>query len=122
MNSTGHGATANKPQKNHEGMAAMGHRRSGGMAGMGKKDHAKKAAAPETKVHGGIAAGAARPPGWLGVVLRWGPEILVASVLLIVVSVAQRRPRAALLAIVVGTVLLVFAYATSLRRVKREAQ
>ena len=93
MNSTGHGATANKPRKNHEGMAAMGHRRSGGMAGMGKKDHAKKAAAPETKEHGGIAAGAARPPGWLGVVLRWGPEILVASVLLTVVSVAQRRQR-----------------------------
>jgi hypothetical protein len=95
----------------------------GGMAGMGSGDQ---------------GAGAAHSPGWLDVLLRWGPEILVVSVLLIVASVALRRRWAALPAIggglilyvgmyaqpnlavmygtiIVGTALLVLAYVASLR-------
>ena len=56
----------------------------GGMAGMGSE-------------HQG--AGAAHSPGWLDVLLSWGPEILLVSVLLIVASVALRRRWAALPAI-----------------------
>jgi hypothetical protein len=99
----------------------------GGMAGMGSE-------------HQG--AGAAASPGWLDVLLRWGPEILVVSVLLIVASVALRRRWAALPAvgeglilyigmyvqpnltlmygaIVVGTALLILAYAASFRLPER---
>ncbi len=99
----------------------------GGMAGMGAE-------------HQG--ASAAHSPGWFDVLLRWGPEILVVSVLLIVASVALRRQWAALpaiggglilyggmyaqpnlavmyAAIVVGTVLLVLAYVASFRPAKR---
>jgi len=95
----------------------------GGMAGMGSEHH---------------GAGAAAYPEWLDALLRWGPEILVVSVLLIVASVALRRrwatlpaiggglilyigmyvqPNLAVMygAIVVGTVLLILAYVASFR-------
>ena len=114
-----------------KGMGGMGSGHRGGMAAAGSGDHA--------------GTGAAHSPGWLDAVLRWGPEILVASVLLIVVSVMLRHRWAALPAIVgglvlyvgmyaqpnlalmytaiaVGTILLILAYVTSLRPLKREAQ
>ncbi|MCA1716406.1 MAG: hypothetical protein LC781_05900 [Actinobacteria bacterium] len=93
----------------------------------------------------GTGASADQVPGWLDVVLRFGPEILIVSLLLVVVSIALRR-RAAVLpaiggglilyigmyaqpdmalmyaAILTGTVLLILAYVTSLRRVRRENQ
>jgi hypothetical protein len=99
----------------------------GGMAGMGSEHH---------------GAGATASPEWLDVPLRWGPEILVVSVLLIVASVALQRRWAALPAIggglilyigmyvqpnlavmygaiVVGTALLILAYAASFRLQER---
>jgi hypothetical protein len=103
----------------------------GGMAGMDSMDQ------------GGAEAGSAQVPGWLDVILRFGPEILIVSLLLVAASVALRR-RAAMLpaiggglvlyvgmyaqphmalmyaAIVVGTVLLILAYVTSLRPVRRD--
>ena len=77
-------------------------------------------------------------PGWLDAILRFGPGILIVSVLLVAVSVALRRREAALSAIggglilyvgmyaqpnlalmygaiAVGTVLLLLAYVASLR-------
>ena len=101
----------------------------GGMAGMGSE-------------HQG--AGAAHSPGWLDVLLRWGPEILVVSVVLVAASVALRRRWAALpaigggltlyvgmyvqpnlalmyAAIAVGILLLILAYVVSLRPARREA-
>ena len=90
------------------------------------------------KDRGGTGAGAAHAPGWLDALLRYGPVILIVSVLLIAASVALRRRLAALPAIggglilyvgmyaqpnlavmygmiIVGTALLVLAYVASLR-------
>ncbi len=104
----------------------------GGMAGMGSGHQ------------GGAGADVSHNPGWLDAILRFGPEILIVSVLLIVASVALRRRSAALPAIgggvvlyvgmyaqpnlalmytamAVGTVLLVLAYVASFRPIRREA-
>ncbi len=98
----------------------------GGMAGMGSG-------------HQGMAD----VPGWLEALLRFGPVILIVSVLLVAASVTLRRRLAALpaisgglilyvgmyaqpnlalmyAAIVVGTVLLVVAYGASLRPTTKE--
>src|SRR5215211_4354384 len=110
----------------------------GGMAGM-RSNHQGRAEA--VTAH---AAGAAQIPRWLDVLLRWGPEILVISVLLMVASVVLRRRWAALPAIgggiilyvgmyvqpnlavmyatiAVGTLLLILAYVASLRPARRDA-
>ncbi len=103
----------------------------GGMAGMDSMDQ------------GGPEAGVPQAPGWLDVILRFGPEILIVSLLLVAASVALRRPVAVLPAIggglvlyvgmyvqpgmalmygaiVVGTVLLIGAYVASLRSARRD--
>ncbi len=138
----------------HQGQTAdtsSGHRGGagqGGMEGMGSNQHQDRMADAGSGHHGGAGAahaGEGGIPGWLDFVLRWGPEILFVSVVLIVVSVALRRRSAALPAIgggvvlyvgmyaqpnlalmyaamAVGTVLLVLAYAASLRPVRRGAR
>ncbi len=49
-------------------------------------------------------------PGWLDAIVRFGPEILVVSILLVVAGVALRRRRAAIPAVVGGVVLYVGMY------------
>jgi hypothetical protein len=130
MSSTGHGGTTSTDQTGHGGMADMDRADHDGAAGTGSMD--------QSKDRGGTGAGAAHAPGWLDALLRYGPVILVVSVLLVAVSVALRRRLAALPAIggglilyvgmyaqpnlavmygtiIVGTALLVLAYVASLR-------
>ena len=144
------GSMASMGSEHHSGSAhtSSGHQGGtgqGGMAGMGSNEHGGAAANADSGHHGGAGSGTAHAPGWLDIVLRWGPEILVVSVLLIVISAALRRRSAALPAIggglvlyvgmyaqpnltlmypamAVGTLLLVLAYVASVRPVKREAR
>ena len=54
---------------------------------------------------------ASRYPGWLDVVIRFGPEILVVSVLLLTLAVALRRRTAAVPALIGGLILYAGMYA-----------
>lgn len=86
----------------------------------------------------GTTSGSRDMPGWLDVIVRFGPQILVASLLLVALGVGLRRRRALVpvvagggilylgmygqsdlawmsVAIAVGTVLLILAYAVALR-------
>lgn len=60
-----------------------------------------------------ISTGSARLPGWLDVIVRFGPEILVFSLLLLIAGVAVRRRGAAIPAVVGGVGLYVGMYVQS---------
>lgn len=89
---------------------------------------------------GDASSTVSRQPGWLDALVRFGPEILIASLALVALGVGLRRPRALIavavgggvlyvgmyvqdslatmyVAIAAGTILLIFAYAWSLRMV-----
>jgi hypothetical protein len=154
MSSTNHGGTTSTHHTGHSEMAGMwfghhGRSGQGGMEGMGSKHQGGMADAGSGH-RGGAEAGTADAAstahflGWLDVLLRWGPEILVISVVSIVASVALRRrwaalpaiggglilyvgmyaqPKLALMhaAIAVGTVLLLVAYVISVRPARTES-
>jgi hypothetical protein len=67
-----------------------------GMSGMGSSSSS-----------GGAAS---RYPGWLDALIRFGPEILVISVVLLTLAVALRRPAAAVPALVGGAILYLGMY------------
>lgn len=129
-------------------VASGHHGRSGrdGMAGMGSKhqDGAPGASSGHHRVAKHSVAKQAHTPAWLEILLRFGPVILVVSVLLVTASATLRRRLAALpaisgglilyvgmyaqpnlalmyAAIVVGTVLLIVAFVASLRPTTKEA-
>lgn len=56
------------------------------------------------------SSSSARLPGWLDAIVRFGPEILVLSLLLLIAGVAVRRPSAAIPAVVGGVGLYVGMY------------
>jgi hypothetical protein len=60
---------------------------------------------------GSVSAGQGQLPAWWEAIVRLGPEILIASVLLVALAVSLRRRVAALPAIAGGLILYVGMYA-----------
>ncbi|MBA3424274.1 MAG: hypothetical protein ACR2HO_07850 [Rubrobacteraceae bacterium] len=139
MGSGHQGGRANVASGHHggsgrDGMAGMGSKHQGGAPGAGSEHHSEAKHSVAKQAH---------TPVWLEGLLRFGPVILVVSVLLVTASVTLRRRLAALpaisgglilyvgmyaqpnlalmyAAIVVGTVLLIIAFVASLRPTTKE--
>ncbi len=58
----------------------------------------------------GFLAGLSNAPGLIAAAIRFGPEILILSVLLVIVSAAIREPRTVLLAVLGGSILYLGMY------------
>lgn len=86
--------------------AAIGLFASGGAA-------AAKGAGSSMAGMAGTGSGAtpAHSPGWLDVLIRFGPELLVVSIIILTIAVALRRPMASVPALLGGVILYVGMYA-----------